>query len=138
MFAQLSMLDPTSILVATVIILLLLALAVMAVRRTPQEDLAQRARERAARRPMSRPAKPVDPWSPVPYEPEALNRTLPAEQVKPPPHKPWQPHERLTPEEQARIEARVQDQQSLFLGRAIAREVEVSETEFGRLFPNIR
>jgi len=133
MFA-LTLVNPTTILIITAVLLLLLGAACILVRRTDDTSAAELARERAKRVPVSRPAQ-IDVWSSVPYEPEAFNRQLDPQQVKPPARKPWRAHPEISAAEQARIEARVQDRQSEFLGRAVVREVHLSDTEFGQLFP---
>lgn len=133
MFASLAMVSPSTILIITAILLAIIAVACCFVYRTTPTQSAHHARERAMRPRVE--AKPVDPWSAVPYEPEAFNRVLLPAEIKPPARKPWQPNPTVSAEEQARIEARVQDQQSKFLKRAIAREVQLSDTEFSRLFP---
>ncbi|MNU19648.1 hypothetical protein D3C71_78810 [compost metagenome] len=128
--------NPATILIITAILLAIIAVVCVFVYRTEPTHSAHHARERAMRG-RGQQSKLVDPWSPVPYEPEALNRKLAPADVKPPARFPvWRGHDPIPASEQERIESRVQDVQSAFLGRSIAREVQLSDTEFSRLFPS--
>ncbi len=139
MFAFFEIINARVVLAVLVVVLLLAILIVRALRAPSRDQAARAARARAARRPLSRPAVTVDPWSPVPYEPQAFNR-MPAELVKPPVRvmKPWKPHDEVSAEERARLESSLLDQESLFHKSPVAREVSVSHTEFSQLFPTAR
>ena len=119
-----------------VMLALLLAIALVKKRSAPVEPTKRETVRRVA------PSKPAfDVWSPVPYEPEALSGKLAPELIKPPVRaKTWRAHDEVPVAEQERISAKVQEQLALLkqprTTQPCVKEVHLSHTEFGELFPN--
>lgn len=129
-----SNLSSFSIMQITLVIVAIIAIFALIVHRTAPRQVA-------VKRTVSRPVPvAVDPWGPVPYEPEAFNRQLPAEQIKPPARPVWRGHSEVAPDEQAAIAARVEDTLAGLQRRrpaVVVKEQEVSHSEFAKLFPQI-
>ena len=127
-----SNLSSFSIMQITLAVVAIIAIFALIVHRTAPRQVA-------VKRTVSRPVPvAVDPWGPVPYEPEAFNRQLPAEQIKPPMRPVWRGHSEVLPAEQAEIAARVEDTMKSLQRRrpaVVVKEQEVSHSEFAKLFP---
>jgi hypothetical protein len=126
-----SNLSSFSIMQITLAVVALIAIFALIVHRTAP-------RQAAAKRPVSRPVMIADPWGPVPYEPEAFNRPLAAEQIKPPARPVWRGHSEVLPSEEAAIAARVEDTLKNLQRRrpaVVVKEERVSQSEFAKLFP---
>lgn len=127
-----SNLSAFAIMQITLAVVAIIAIFALIVHRTAPRPVA-------AKRTVSRPKVMVaDPWGPVPYEPAAFNRQLPAEQIKPPARPVWRGHSDVAPDEQAAIAARVEDTMKNLQRRrpaVVVKEQEVSHSEFAKLFP---